>query len=591
MNLKSRTLATLMLGGWSAISAWAGNPQPIQWNAWSPAVFEQARRERRFVLLDLEAVWCHWCHVMDETTYANPAVIALVKSNYIAVRADQDSRPDLASRYEDYGWPATVVFNAENGEIVKRQGYIPPPEMISMLKAIIADPTPGPSVRPAALIHFQDGLGLAKELRAALEQKLQDGYDTRMASWGEGQKYMNWDNVEYCMAHAGQGRGRYETMARETLAAQTQLIDPVWGGVYQYSTDGDWKHPHFEKIMQIQAVNLRDYSLAFALWHDPKWLEAARNIDRYLQSFLTSLEGAFYTTQDADLIPGQHSAGYFKLKDAARRKLGIPRIDKHIYARENGWAIEALATFGRVTGETNQLARATRAAAWVLANRSLLGGGFRHDAEDAAGPYLGDTLAMGRAFLALYEATAQRTWLEQAEASVQFAIKTFASQPGFATAAANAQSEFPSRPEYSENVSMARLCNLLFHYTGKHEYRAAAESALRWAAAPEIAGRRFSDVGGVLLVDEELNTEPVHLTVVGSKQDAQAQSLWRAALEGPGSYRRVEWLDRAEGPLPNPDVPYPAFPYAAAFVCTRDTCSAPIKNADTLQKRIRGVSE
>src|ERR1700685_3856722 len=112
----------------------------------SDALFTRAAHEHRFVLLDLEAVWCHWCHVMDETTYANPAVIALIKSNYIAVRVDQDSRPDLSNRYEDYGWPATVVFNADGGEIVKRQGYIPPAEMIAMLQAIIADPSPGPSV-------------------------------------------------------------------------------------------------------------------------------------------------------------------------------------------------------------------------------------------------------------------------------------------------------------------------------------------------------------------------------------------------------------------------------------------------------------
>jgi len=575
------------------LATWADDrPQDtIHWNAWSPALFEQARREHRFVLLDLEAVWCHWCHVMDENTYADLAVIALIKSNYIAVRVDQDSRPDLSNRYEDYGWPATVVFNADGGEIVKRQGYIPPAEMISMLKAIIADPSPGPSVRPSAAIHYQDGLGLGAGSRASLRQKLAAGYDTRMAAWGQDQKYLNWENVEYCMTHAAEDGGRYEKMARETLSAQLQLIDPVWGGVYQYSTDGDWKHPHFEKIMQMQAGNLRIYALAYARWHDPKYLQAAQDIDRYMNTFLTSPQGAFYTTQDADLVPGRHSDAYFKLKDAARRKLGVPRVDKHIYARENGWAIDALTALYCVTGDTNQLAHSIHAADWVLANRSLAGGGFRHDEHDDAGPYLGDTLAMARAFLTLYEATAERRWLERAEAAVQFAVKTFAAQPGFVTAATNPQSEFPARPQYNENVSMARLANLLSYYTGKPEYRAEAESALRWVAAPEIAGRRFSDVGGVLLADDELNTAPAHLTIVGGKHDALAQSLWRAALQLPESYRRIEWLDASEGPLPNPDVPYPSFPYAAAFVCTKGTCSAPIQEPAALQKRLRSMAE
>jgi uncharacterized protein YyaL (SSP411 family) len=588
MKFVSRLCFLWLLAGLIAGPNATGAPQPeaIHWVAWSPAVFEQARQEHRFVLLDLEAVWCHWCHVMDENTYSNPEVIALIKSKYIAVRVDQDSRPDLSNRYEDYGWPATVVFNDHGGEIVKRQAYIPPLEMIAMLKAIIADPSPGPSVRASEKINYQSGLGLNQEWHNRLIKKLEGGYDTQVAAWGQDQKYLNCDNVEYCMAHAAEGGGRFEKMARETLAAQRQLIDSVWGGVYQYSTDDDWKHPHFEKIMQIQAGNLRIYSLAYLRWHEPGDLIAAQAIDRYLEIFLTSPDGAFYTSQDADLIDGQHSADYFKLDDKARRRQGIPRIDKHIYSRENGWAIDALATFSLVTDDTNQLARATRAAEWILANRFLPGGGFRHDARDAAGPYLDDTLAMGQAFLTLYSATAERRWLDHAEAAVLFIDKTFAGHPGFVTAEVDAQSAFPPQPQYNENVAMARLGTLLSYYTGKHEYRAAAENALRWIAAPEIAGKRFSDVGGVLLADEELKTEPAHLTIVGSKHDAMAQSLWLQALKYPLAYRRIEWFDPAEGLLPNPDVPYPSLPHAAAFVCTQGACSAPVTNLEALKKRI-----
>jgi len=577
-----------LLAGWNAGANGADSPPPeaIHWNAWSSAVFEQARRENRFVLLDLEAVWCHWCHVMDVNTYADPAVIALIKSNYIAVRVDQDSRPDLSNRYEDYGWPATIVFNGTGGEIVKRQGYMSQGEMVAMLKAIIADPSPGPSVKASAEIHFQPGLGLTGELRARLLHKLEAAYDTRMAAWGQDQKYLNCDNVEYCMMHANDRAGNYEKMARDTLAAQLQLIDPVWGGVYQYSTDDDWKHPHFEKIMQMQAGDMRIYALAYALWPDRKTLRAAQAIDRYLETFLTSPEGAFYTSQDADLVAGQHSAAYFKLNDATRRGLGIPRVDKHIYSRENGWAIDAIATLYCVTEDTNQLARAVRAAEWILANRSLPSGGFRHDAQDAVGPYLGDTLAMTRAFLTLYEVTAQRRWLEHSEAAFQFMIKTFAGHPGFVTAETDSESVLPPRPQYDENVAMGRLGNLLFHYTGNADYRTAAENALRWIAAPEIGGKRFSDVGGVLLADEELNTEPVHLTIVGNKQDGMAQSLWKTALKYPAGYKRVEWFDPAEGPLPNSDVTYPSFPHAAAFICTRGSCSVPIRDAAALEKRM-----
>src|SRR5579864_6017975 len=111
-----------------------------QWVGWSDNVFQQAKAQNRFVLLDLEAVWCHWCHVMDENTYKDSRVNRLLNSRYLAVKVDQDSRPDLSNRYEDYGWPATVVFNGDGKEIVKRQGYISPDEMSSLLQAIIDDP-------------------------------------------------------------------------------------------------------------------------------------------------------------------------------------------------------------------------------------------------------------------------------------------------------------------------------------------------------------------------------------------------------------------------------------------------------------------
>ncbi len=97
-----------------------------------------------------------------------------------------------------------------------------------------------------------------------------------------------------------------------------KLIDPVWGGVYQYSAEGDWNHPHFEKIMQMQAEDMRVYLLGYMLWKDPAYLKAAQNIHRYLEGFLLSPDGCFYTSQDADLVKGTHSGEYFALDDAGR---------------------------------------------------------------------------------------------------------------------------------------------------------------------------------------------------------------------------------------------------------------------------------
>ena len=170
---------------------------------------------------------------------SDPPGHRLLESKYIAVRVDQDSRPDLSNRYEDYGWPATVVFDGDGKEIVKRQGYIPPRQMAAMLQAIIDDPSPGPSVIPEKPVQFAASGAIPETLRAQLLQRYIARYDAKQGSWGFDQKFLDWDSVEYAMALARTGDARSEHMARQTLDAQFHLIDPVWGGVYQYSTGGD----------------------------------------------------------------------------------------------------------------------------------------------------------------------------------------------------------------------------------------------------------------------------------------------------------------------------------------------------------------
>ena len=323
-------------------TAHASDPaRRIHWEAWSDDVFERAHREKRFVVLDLEAIWCHWCHVMEETTYSDPRVIDLVGEHYIAVKVDQDSRPDLSNRYEDYGWPATIVFDADGGEIIKRSGYIPPLEFAATLQAIVDDPTPGPSVERKRDVVYASSSSIDGELRDALERSLAADYDPKLGGFGFTHKYLDAPSVEYCMVLGAEGDAERENMARRTLDEQLQLIDPAWGGAYQYSAGGVWTEPHFEKIMAIQADDLRTYSRAYALYRDPRYSKAAQDIHRYLREFLTSRDGAFYTSQDADLVQGEHSGEYFALSDAERRKQGMPRIDEHVYSRENGWAARA----------------------------------------------------------------------------------------------------------------------------------------------------------------------------------------------------------------------------------------------------------
>lgn len=557
----------------------------ITWQDFTDDLFVRAKREGRHVLLDLEAVWCHWCHVMDKETYKDPAVVKLINSSFIPVKVDQDSRPDLSNKYEAYGWPATVVFGPNGSEKAIWSGYIPPAEMKNKLQFLLDHKSTPLKVEQ---IEFSQSAALSGKLRDELVKKHIDGYDTKHGAWSFAQKFLDWDSVEYAMDRGRSKDVASERRARETLTAQRKLIDPVWGGVYQYSTHGDWNHPHFEKIMQMQAENLRIYSLGYMQWQDPTYLKAARDIERYLRAFLLSPEGAFYTSQDADLIPGKHSSEYFSLNDAERRKKGIPRVDKHIYARENGWAINALAYLYMATADDHYRKEAIQSADWVIANRSLPDGGYRHDSQDKSGPYLGDSLAMGRAFLSLYTATADKKWLSLAENAARFIGKHFAEAqgPGFATADLLRQSFQKPKPLLDENVMLTRFANLLFHYSGDKQFKKMAEQAMRYLSTPAIARTREMFVAGILLADAEINSDPPHVTVVGSKNDAVAFDLFVAANKYPGTYKRIEWWDPSEGPLPNMDVEYPQLKDAAAFICVNGRCSSPIYKPEAIAARL-----
>jgi len=119
----------------------------LTWHRWSDALFDRAARENKYILLHMAAVWCHWCHVMERTTYRDPAIQRRLAERFIAVRVDQDSDPELSYRYENWGWPATIMFDKDGNEIFKRRGYISPELFDRLITAVIEDPSALPEQR------------------------------------------------------------------------------------------------------------------------------------------------------------------------------------------------------------------------------------------------------------------------------------------------------------------------------------------------------------------------------------------------------------------------------------------------------------
>ena len=563
----------------------------LEWQGWKAEVFAKAKSEGRFVILDLEAVWCHWCHVMEATTYQDPKVVELLKSKYVTVRVDQDANPDLSNRYGDWGWPATIIFAPDGTELVKRRGYIPPEGMAALLEAVIADPTPGPSATADADVVPSTSPVLTAEQRTGLAARSQEAFDEQSGGWGDVQKFIDADAMDWLLQQAEAGDAQAVKRARQTFDAALALIDPVWGGIYQYSDVTDWQSPHYEKIMWYQANGLRQYAQAYGMWKDPKHLNAATDLYRYLTTKLMSPEGAFYTSQDADVDASTSGKTFYAMDAAARVALGRePRIDRAIYARENGWAISAVVAYYNITRDENALAAATKAATYILANRRGANGVFQHGAADRGGPYLGDTLAMGQAALDLYAATGERQWLTLAAETGGLIDSRFKDPAGGFLTTLQAESTFLKPVKIvDEQTQVARFANRLHRYFGAEGFHAAAEHATRYLTAEAILDQP-RPLPGVLLADHELGGDPAHITIVGRKTDANAARLHAAARGYPAAYKRLDWWDTREGPLPNPDVTYPELDQAAAFICTNRICSLPMFTPEDLTATLQRLA-
>lgn len=560
----------------------------VAWQSWSAAVFERARHEQRLVLLDLGTQWCHWCHVMEDTTWTDDDVRAVLASSFVAVAEDADRRLDLAARYQDYGWPATIVFDAQGRELWKHRGYVAPERMRSVLRALLAEPSPladdGADTTAAAATSA--GAALAASTRSELVARMDELWDDEHAGYGSVHKYLDLAAAEWLLHRARSGDGIARTRLLRWLDAERALHDRVWGGAWQYSHGGVWTNPHFEKVMARQLADLRAYALAFGAFGRRDDLAAARDVARFLTTMLLAPDGAFYASQDADAVPGQHAGEYFALPDGERRARGLPRIETSCWSRENGQAITGLCALLAVAPDRELQATTLRAAEWIVANRRRSDGTFAHGDHDLGGPFLADSLEMANAFAALGEVTADPHWLDlavQALHAIDAAFAANAPAHGFATAVGDGV--LPPVVDRTENVQLARIAVRVHAWSGDARCRRIAERALR-SVTPDAVALAPGLPADLLLAVEEAAAEPMHVVVVGARDDADARELFVAALRAAPAYRVVEWMSpgqasaRGESPPPCEG--------AAAFVCSDGACSAPITDRTQLLARLLG---
>lgn len=470
----------------------AGNTQRFTWVEWNAEAFAQARREKKVVLVDCAAEWCHWCHVMDETTYADADVGAWLRQNAITVRVDVDARPDLADRYLEWGWPATVLLTGEGEELGKFRGYLPPERLLAMLKSLD---------RTAPLTAIVEPIGTRIDTRYARE-RLENFWDAKEGSWGLKRK------VPIAMNVLWELEGGSSERARFTLEKQRALLDPVWGGIYQYSGAADWHSPHFEKLISFQGLNLEAYARAALVTGDASLLDDARGLRRYVMTFMRSKTGVFFTNQDADLNAHDRSrpfvdgATYYALDDAERRALGVPWVDTHVYAGENGQVISGLVAFAAASGGGYDDART---AADELARTHVASDGtVRHEANSKGRTFLVDAALLGLAYARLGAATGEAKYTALARRIARRMVETFDSPEGLlfdVTADADAVGVFARRPHsFAPNVTAARLLAAVGDKARGRKVLAALSAKQRldderaWLGDYLLAARELEDV-------------------------------------------------------------------------------------------------
>ena len=379
---------------------------------------------------------------------------------------------------------------------------------------------------------------LNNEVRRRLRYMHMQSFDQEQGGLLSPVKFIDRDSTEYSLAVANDQDKNEERMARITLDNASALLDPVWGGVYQYSTQGKWDVPHYRKTMAAQAGHLRLYSLAYAQMKLNRYKEVCDSIQAYIKDFMTSDFGAFYTGQ-SDCIAGINPMLFFSLSNTNRKKIGIPEIDKRIHTRENGWIIEALATHYEYCGNQKSLIMAINAARWINHHCRHQNNGYLTNTMVQKPLYLSDTLSMARAMLQLYRVTLDRQYLRLACDSARFINRNFKNKICGYNGKVHSKNETTSPRQIDENISLTRFANLLSHYSDEQIFSKMAKHGLRYLCIPEIATARMEEAG-ILLIDREMSSTPLTIIIHGKKYDPVLKEFIKIAHRNPSWYKLIK---------------------------------------------------
>jgi uncharacterized protein YyaL (SSP411 family) len=303
--------------------------QPIHWHEWGQEAFDTAQRENKPILLDIGAVWCHWCHVMDRESYEDAEVAAIINQHFVAVKVDRDERPDVDSRYQTAvqaisgqgGWPLTAFLTPE-GKPYYAGTYFPPQDYqgrpsfrrVLLTLAQAFQERHGEVLESAESV--MDAISRAEGFAGksgSLKPELIDGmvesavrlFDPEHGGFGSSPKFPHPSAMDLLMQRAvetGDEQLLNVVTTSLTKMAQGGVYDQLAGGFHRYSVDEHWIVPHFEKMSYDNSELLKNYVHGYQLTGNEFFAFVARDMIRWMDEWLTDHEhGGFYASQDADI--------------------------------------------------------------------------------------------------------------------------------------------------------------------------------------------------------------------------------------------------------------------------------------------------
>jgi uncharacterized protein YyaL (SSP411 family) len=302
--------------------------QPIDWCEWGEAAFARAKNEDKPILLDIGAVWCHWCHVIDRESYENPEIARVINEHFVPVKVDRDERPDVDSRYQSAisaisgqgGWPLTG-FLMPDGKPFFGGTYFPPEDQqgrpgFRRVLLAVADAYKNKRddlMRTAeslseAVAKAEAFAGARAEFNLAVVDAqigaITQLFDTRNGGFGTTPKFPHASAVDLLLERYRQtGEKHLLAMAETTLEkmAQGGAYDQLAGGFHRYSVDERWLVPHFEKMSYDNSELLKNYLHGWQVTKNPFLRDTAQGIIGWVNELLSDQQGGgFYASQDAD---------------------------------------------------------------------------------------------------------------------------------------------------------------------------------------------------------------------------------------------------------------------------------------------------